>query len=138
MNTTKDKLKYNESELNQAKDSLKLFKKKMGESSMNGNTGLGSRASYPTNSNNIANSNMTANNNYRKPFKPNFNNEGENENAINFETNKRVQVPRTQNNKISNNTTKQMPLKTQQMKEIDDDRPAFAQKNQKYNFLTKF
>ncbi len=138
MNTTKDKLKYNESELNQAKDSLKLFKKKMGESSMNGNVGLGSRGSYPINNNPIANSNMTANNNYRKPFKPNFNNEEENENAINFETNKRVQVPRTQNNKINNNTTKQMPLKTRQVKEIDDDRPAFAQKNQKYNFLTKF
>jgi hypothetical protein len=131
MNMTKDKMKYNESELNEAKDSLKLFKKKIGESSINGNLGMGSRGSNQINNKPMPTSTITANSNYRKPFKPSFANEEESENTINMDTKKRVQVPRNQTNKVNSNTIKQMPLKTQQIKDIDDDRPAFAQRNQK-------
>lgn len=124
----KEKMKYNESDISEAKDALKLFKTKIGGSSMNGNIGVNKTIS----SSNSSKQN-NANSNYRKPFKPSFSNEEEDSNPIQLDSKKKLQVPRTQMNKPTNLNSKQM-VKTTPVKEVEDERPAFVQgsNNQKY------
>jgi hypothetical protein len=80
-NTNSNKFqKYDENQLNEAKESMKLLQTKMGNNLGSSNLG-GSLKNTNINCNNInfnnnlGNNNNNNNNNYRKPFKPNFEND---------------------------------------------------------------
>ena len=159
MNMGNSKYKFNENDMNEAKESLKLLKMKMGGGMSNmsnmtntGNIGI----NKPNNnimgvntfqgnglSNNI--NNTVGNSNYRKPFKPTFENENNND-RIQIDTTKKVvggrtmgggvsQMPQTKKvSNINSNIGKKIPennknMITQpkfQIQELEDDRPAFA------------
>ena len=71
-NTNSNKFqKYDENQLSEAKESMKLLQVKMG--SHIANPSLGGTLKNTTNTMNTLSNNN--NNNYRKPFKPNFENE---------------------------------------------------------------
>lgn len=158
MNMGANKYKFNENDMNEAKDALKLLKMKMGGgSSMNG--GIGQTKSTTNNNfnpnfqgmNQGMNQGMSqglngTNNNYRKPFKPTFDNEDSN--LIQIDTKKNFMGGRTMgitpsnqsnqnyNNKLNSNVgsrinqnTNNQKLKSQPMQQVNevvDDRPAFA------------
>jgi len=80
MNMGANKYKFNENDMNEAKDALKLLKMKMGGgSSMNT---IGQTKNTTTNNYNQnfqgTGQGLGGNNNYRKPFKPTFDNEDSN------------------------------------------------------------
>jgi hypothetical protein len=150
MNMGANKYKFNENDMNEAKDALKLLKMKMG--------GGGSMPSIAQNKNTTTNNynqnfqgmnpgqGLGGNNNYRKPFKPTFDNEDSN--TIQIDTKKNIMGGRTlgatpsnqtnqnYNNKINSNVGSRMnqnsnnqkikPQPMQQVNELVDDRPAFA------------
>lgn len=88
--------KFDENEINEAKESLKLLKMKMGNN-LGGNN---------TNTNNFDMGNNTGNGNYRKPFKPNFGGGDNHEDQIKMESTKKVMgggLKNNSNNNIQNN-----------------------------------
>ncbi len=138
-----NKYKFDEKEMNEAKESVKLLKMKFGggmssQNEINRNMSGGS-------SNNFGNQGMAQNSNvngnYRKPFKPSFeNNEFE---QLQVES-KRVMGGKTNNPvvnnskfgnnlTITNKTNTNNNFKKQVIQEIEDVRPAVAKEVIDYN-----
>lgn len=112
--------KFDDTEINEAKEHLKLLKAKLG------NTQLSSQKQQPS-----AQQPMFTNNNYRKPFNPNFDNDyGVKSDYLMYNHNSKPNYtnpnPGTRKHNIVNTISNKTNLRNNRVVEdVIDDRPAF-------------
>jgi hypothetical protein len=109
--------KFDESEINEAKEHLKLLKAKLG----NTNFSNQKQTAQP----------IVSNSNYRKPFNPNFEDERKQDYSKSSITNSQ---PNTRKNNTNSNIAYNPKGRINKTEDVVDDRPAFNKKGIEYEF----